>query len=594
MVTDTFFPHMQCATGIIRAVYLSDMRTTPPVSVISFILALLALGLFCSAPATAAFTITEVCPDTWYKGEGDEYIVITGTGSLTGLSITDGEGTARFPDGVRADGNVVVAQRGDAYRTVHGGYPDYEWYDATPAVPDLIRTGTLKLANTGDEVVLQKGTTELCRVCWPDDVVCREGQVHYREDGVWDPRPLLIGQSRFTPATFTGVSGTVFAAPDASRAVLKDAIALAETELMINVYEFTDPGIAADIVTALDNGVTVTMLMEGGPVGGISAEEEGVAAALRTAGAEVYTMETTDAAHARYRYDHAKYLIADRKAVLVVSENFKPSGFPERGETGNRGWGVLFTDPAVAAYFAEVFTADCAGGDCVPFAPAGTLPDDPPGDGYHPEFGTGSFTGATVTPVLAPDTAFLIPAMIDSATETVDIQQAYISNWTKNAPNPYLEAAIDAARRGVRVRILLDSYWFNTEGENDNDEMAARINAAAEAAGLPVEARLARLGPGYPEKVHNKGAIVDGDTVLISSVNWNENSPSFNREAGVIIESPEAGDYFSAVFTTDWDDAGPLPEDDGDDGGDTLLRQAVAAGVFGLFCIGYIIRRRWR
>lgn len=578
------------------------MRTIPPASVFSLIprpilipiLILIAVSLLCSAPATAVFTITEVCPDTWYTGEGDEYIVITGTGSLTGLSITDGEGSARFPDGDRADGTVVLAQRGDAYQTVHGGYPDYEWYDSTPAVPDLIRTGTLKLANNGDEVVLQKGATALCRVAWPDDVVCREGQVHYQEDGVWDPRPLMIGQSRFTPATFTGVSGTVFAAPDASREVLEEAIAIAETELLINVYEFADPGITEDITAALERGVTVTVLLEGGPVGGISAEEKGVAATLRAAGADVYTMETTDDAHARYRYDHAKYLIADREAVLVVSENFKPSGFPERGDTGNRGWGVLITDPAVAAYFAEVFTADCTGGDIVPCAPGGTLPDEVPGDTYHPAFSPQSFSGATVTPVLAPDTASLIPAMIDGAEQTVDIQQAYISNWTGNAPNPYLEAAIDAARRGVTVRILLDSYWFNIEGENDNDEMAAQINAVAEADGLPLEARLARIGPGYPEKVHNKGAIVDGDTVLISSVNWNENSPSFNREAGVIIESTDAGAYFRAVFATDWDDAGPLTEDEEETGQDTLLRQEVAAGVIGLFCLGYIIRRRLR
>jgi len=591
VVPGRVIPHMQCKTGITRAVYLSDMRTTPLPPVFSLILFLFAVSLLCSAPATAAFTISEVCPDTWYKGEGDEYLVITGTGSLTGLSITDGEGSARFPDGDRADGTVVVAQRADAYCTVHGEYPAYEWYDSTPAVPDLIRTGTLKLGNKGDEVILLKGSTELCRVTWPEDVVCREGQVHYQEDGVWDPRPLMIGQSRFAPATFTGVSGTVFAAPDVSREVLEEAIAIAETELLINVYEFADPGIAEDITATLDDGVTVTVLLEGGPVGGISAEEKGVAATLRERGAAVYTMETTDDAHARYRYDHAKYLIADRKAVLVVSENFKESGFPEQGETGNRGWGVLITDPAVADYFAEVFIADCSGGDCVPFAPSGILPDETPGDAYHPEFGTQPFSGATVTPVLAPDTAFLIPGMIDGAAHSVDIQQAYISNWTKNTPNPYLEAAVDAARRGVTVRILLDSYWFNTEGENDNDEMAARINAVAETEGLPLEARLARLGPGYPEKVHNKGVIVDGDTVLISSVNWNENSPSFNREAGVIIENPEAGTYFSAVFATDWDDAGALADDDGDNGRDTRLRQEVAAGIVGLFCIGYIIRR---
>ncbi|WP_062399533.1 phospholipase D-like domain-containing protein [Methanogenium cariaci] len=203
-----------------------------------------------------------------------------------------------------------------------------------------------------------------------------------------------------------------------------------------------------------------------------------------------------------------------------------------------------------------------------------------------------------MTPVLAPDTASLIPALIETAERSVDIQQAYISNWTKGAPNPYLEATMDAARRGgVSVRIILDSYWFNTEGKNDNDEMIAHINAVAAAENLPMEARLARIGSGYPDKVHNKGVIVDGDMVLISSVNWNENSPpSFNREAGgVIVESPEAGAYFSAVFSKDWEDARPLRDDMTAETDDTSLRQAIAAGgVVLLLIIGYGIRRRLR
>ncbi len=552
----------------------------------------LVLCLLCCGTVTAAFTITEVCPDTWYKGEADEYIVITGTGSLTDVSISDGEGSARFPDGDQAAGRIVVAQQAEAYRTVHGAYPDYEWYDSAPNVPDLIRTGTLKLGNKGDGIILREGGQETDRITWPGDVVCREGQVHFREDGVWDPRPLMIGQSQFSPVSFSGVSGTAFAAPDASREMLENTILLADSELLINVYEFADPGIATDIAAALDDGVSVTILLEGGPVGGISTEEKGTAAYLRDKGATIYTMETTDKAHARYRYDHAKYLIADREAVLVTSENFKESGFPDKGTAGNRGWGVLITDPRVADYFAEVFTADMAGGDVVPFTDTSALPEESTGDPYKPAFGTQSFDGATVTPVLAPDTAYLIPALIEGAENTVDIQQAYISNWTKNTPNPYLEAAVNAARRGVTVRIILDSYWFNIEGENDNDEMAARINAVAAAEGLPMEARLARLGPGYPEKVHNKGVIVDGDAVLISSVNWNENSPSFNREAGIIIENPDTGTYFSEVFTADWEDAGPLPDDPSAPGEDTHLRQEIAAGVITLLFIGYIIRRR--
>ncbi|MDY7081582.1 MAG: phospholipase D-like domain-containing protein, partial [Halobacteria archaeon] len=52
--------------------------------------------------------------------------------------------------------------------------------------------------------------------------------------------------------------------------------------------------------------------------------------------------------------------------------------------------------------------------------------------------------------------------------------------------------------------------------------------------------------------VHNKGVIVDGEKVLVSSINWNHNSVTNNREAGLIIESENAGEYFAQVFESDW------------------------------------------
>ena len=53
-------------------------------------------------------------------------------------------------------------------------------------------------------------------------------------------------------------------------------------------------------------------------------------------------------------------------------------------------------------------------------------------------------------------------------------------------------------------------------------------------------------------KVHNKGMIVDNRTVLISSINWNENSLTRNREAGVIIQNEDVASYYASVFFHDW------------------------------------------
>jgi cardiolipin synthase len=555
-------------------------------------IALCALLLLCCLQASAAVMITEICPDTWLKGEADEFFVMSG-GSLDRVMITDGEGSVRFPAGTRAAGPITCAAQGEAYRSVHGAFPDYEWYDSSPAVPDLIRTGQFAFGNGGDTVTLFEGGVEVQSVGWPDDVTAREGQVHVFEDGVWDRRPYFIGQSRFTPATYTGATVTAFASPDCAREVLRETLASADTSLRINVYEFTDAGIAACVAGAAGNGADVRVLLEGGPVGGIPDGEDGIAAMLTGAGAEVMVMTTTDDAHARYRYDHAKYVVADGETVLVTTENFGVSGFPEPDTAGNRGWGVAVTHPGVAEYFTTVFEEDAAGGDVIPYPGRAEDPEESGAVSRPAAFSAETFTGATIVPVLAPDTAGLIPAMIEGAAVSVDIEEAYISDWSNGQENPYLAAAVAAAKRGVRVRVILDSYWFNVEGEDDNDEMAAAINARAAEDGLPLEARLARTATGDIVKVHTKGVIVDGEEVLVSSVNWNEHSPSFNREAGVIVRHPGVAGYFTAVFEDDWEDAAGTPTTAATaDGDDRLLRILAAAGMLACLAVYYAWRQR--
>ncbi|MCD6222675.1 MAG: hypothetical protein J7K12_03215, partial [Thermoplasmata archaeon] len=51
--------------------------------------------------------------------------------------------------------------------------------------------------------------------------------------------------------------------------------------------------------------------------------------------------------------------------------------------------------------------------------------------------------------------------------------------------------------------------------------------------------------------VHNKGMIVD-NKVLISSINWGENSVRNNREIGIIIENENVSNYFKKIFYYDW------------------------------------------
>ena len=551
--------------------------------------ALLLVLALCLAPGAGAYALAEVCPDTWLSGEADEFFALAGDGPLAGVAVTDREGTAAFPPGAVGHGRVVVARNGSAYALVHGELPDFELRDASGA-PEMLTTKDVRLGNERDELVLLVNGVETDRVAWPGDVVPRQGQVHFRENGAWDPRVLMIGQSRFVPVTVANVSGTAFVAPDCSADVLGDLVASAGVSVRLNAYELTDTVLADALVAARSRGVGVTVLAQGAPVGGIPSGEWAVIPRLLEAGADLRFMATDGDAHARYRHDHAKYLVVDDRWTLLTTENWKPAAFPPGGRQGNRGWGVVLDDPRVAAYFAEVFETDCAGRDVHPVATVKPGAIETPSDrAYAPRFTPAPFRDATVTTVLAPDTAGEVEDLVRSATSSVRIEQAYITNESGTRLQRYLAAAVDAARRGVEVRILLDSAWFNTEDEADNDEQVRLINRIAAVEGLSLEARLIDLEAHDLVKVHTKGVVVDDRRVLVSSINWNEASPSFNREAGVIVDDPEAAAYFAAAFDADWETGG---------GGSAAIAgrgiQWSRLGIAALVLVGIAVALLWR
>jgi phosphatidylserine/phosphatidylglycerophosphate/cardiolipin synthase-like enzyme len=540
--------------------------------------------------------IVEFCPDPFLTGDPDEYLVLEGCGSLDGVVISDGEGGFRFPPGSRISGQVIIARNGAAFLLTQGKNPDFEVYDSSPVIPDVVRSGNFQLSNTGDQLLVYEHNRLVQEVAWPRDVTARQGQIHIFEGDRWDPRVLMIGQSRFAPAVFTGVDGVAFAAPDCSLEIFEDAVEAAGESILVSVYEFTSPRMANDLTEARSRGVEVRVLLEGGPVGGISAEEKEILSILQENRIPVLLMVSNDRVHAPYRFDHAKFMVIDSAMVLVTSENFKENGFPEPRRYGNRGWGVVLVDPRVAGYFTEVYTYDEGGAWAVPAGETGERTDGQGRssyqDGRSPEFSPVRFSNATVIPVIAPDTSRLIEDLIGQAETSIDIEQAYITNQSDGSFNPFLARAVEAARSGVRVRVLLDSYSYNIEGDEDNDELVAVLNTLARTEQIPLEARCADLAANKLEKIHNKGVIVDQRQVLVSSINWNTNSPTFNREAGVIIDHPVVGDYFSAIFEDDWE-AGETGR--GVQGPD-FLKIEIAMVVVGLLVLVWFGKRRtiWR
>lgn len=516
--------------------------------------------------------------------------------------LTDLEGKIAFPIGTSmAPGeNITVAQNASNFMAHTLNLPDFEYYDSGMGVQSMLNIGTPPgLANSGDEVFLLNnfgsridafvyGTSAYSGPGWTSSaaLAVSQGQVAMRNtpfldtnsSADWDNiRSFVVGQSDFQPEEFH-VSGAMalFASPDSSYGAVVSEIGNATQSIWLTVYEFTSSHLAQAMISAVGRGVDVRVFLESAPVGGITPGELYLARKIVEAGGQVRMMtnDPGNGMYARYSYVHAKYAVIDSRSLLIMSENWGQSGVPVSGSTGNRGWGAIIRDSAVSDYFADVFLEDWnpERSDSIAF------------DSYHPLWSAGSnttytssayvpmfpskiiSTASNLVPVLSPDTSLsqqTILGMLDSASERLLVQEFYIyKHWgsrsagsVETTPNLYLESVIDAARRGCQVRVLLDATYYNAMEDDpiDNDDTVVYINGIAASEGLDMEAKLVNLEEHGFDKIHNKGLVAD-DSVLISSINWNLNSVTANRESGLIIKNPEAADYFTAIFNHDWID----------------------------------------
>jgi len=120
----------------------------------------------------------------------------------------------------------------------------------------------------------------------------------------------------------------------------------------------------------------------------------------------------------------------------------------------------------------------------------------------------------------------------------LDVQQMYSKADWDGSPNQFNDAIKAAAARGVYCRVMLDNRSSGMQPVAD-DLIAHGVHVAF-------------TNQTYFGWTHNKGVIADGQRVLISSINWSNESVSENREAGVIITHNGVGTYFTQVFNWDW------------------------------------------
>lgn len=506
------------------------------------------------AGATANGTgprIVAVFPDPVAAGDSGEYVVVD-TAGTPNLTLADGESTVRVPP----DGRVAVSSSPNATRAL---------------VETRVVGPGLDLSNAGERLQLRRDGIVVDRVAYDRS---REGERLNATTERWTPRGL-----RPRSVVSTGASpATVFVLPDAPEVAI-ETLRGAETRILLAGYTFASPRAADALLAAERRGVRVRVLLDGGPIGGMTTAQRTQLDRLAAGGVDVRVI---DGPHARFTYHHAKYAVVDDRA-LVLTENWKPAG---TGGRDSRGWGVRVDSPRTAAALADVFAHDADWTDAVPWPTArrnATFVEAGPAAGtYDGEFDAKRVETGRIEVLTAPGNAgTAVRQTIRDADDRI-----WVLSPRLDVEGPYFASLVDAARRGVRVRILLSNAWYDAESNGAVVERAARLRDR----GLPIEARIARPA-GRFGKVHAKGALVDSETVLIGSLNWNEGAERRNREVVLALSGPEPAAYYGQAFDADWRRAGGAG---GTERGLTDRRVQVTMGLGALAAlalVGFVLRR---
>ena len=138
--------------------------------------------------------------------------------------------------------------------------------------------------------------------------------------------------------------------------------------------------------------------------------------------------------------------------------------------------------------------------------------------------------------IIQPDDGIQpILGTIDGAERSLDIKMFQFTDPV------LIQAVIQAHRRGVAVRVMLNPSRFT--GEHDNDEAFALFRDAK----VPVQ----ETNPKYPI-THEKSMVVDGKQAFIMSLNWAPKYFERTRDYALVTNVPEEVAEVAACFEADW------------------------------------------
>ncbi|MDX1663540.1 MAG: lamin tail domain-containing protein [Candidatus Promineifilaceae bacterium] len=591
--------------------------------------------------------------DGYELGDADEAVQLYNPGaqpvSLGGWRLGDGESELLLPqETLLAPGESLwIARQADAFYRQFGFYPAYELAESVETVPQAAGSWPV-LGNSGDEVMLWGADGTLLDALvyeggdpatvpqdrWGRDgwsgaalepyTVSRlfpeEGQILYRRRAQASGRPVADtntasdwAQARdniidgrkvqypgwsvddffFTARVTETATLTVAVAPDHAFSIVVDEINRARHTLQMTSFTFEHLGIAEAVVAAAERGVTVTVLLEGAPVGGLADQEKYICQQIEAAGGACWFMYRDDelSIQDRYRYLHAKYMLVDGQRALISSENFSPNSMPDDeksdGTWGRRGTVVVTNARGIIERLQALFRDDFdpeSHQDLIRWGVEEPAFGPPPAD-FVPITATGGisytnlftepgvFSGAFSFELLhAPENALRdadgLLGLLRRARQgdTVLVQQLSerlhwgpSSGSAESDPNPRLAALIAAARRGARVRLLLDGYYDDPASPLSNRATCDYINRVGREQGY----RLAcQVGNPTGMGIHNKMVLLQLDGrgwIHVGSLNGTEQAAKGNREVALQVQSDGAFAMLARLFERDWSYRVQLP-----------------------------------
>ncbi|MBS1493325.1 MAG: hypothetical protein JST55_07440 [Bacteroidetes bacterium] len=135
--------------------------------------------------------------------------------------------------------------------------------------------------------------------------------------------------------------------------------------------------------------------------------------------------------------------------------------------------------------------------------------------------------------------------MINNAKSTLDIGMFYIANKKGEALEPVLDAIKNAASRGVKVRVLIDSSFYSGS-EKSADELSGINNITI------AKISFKNSGGGI---MHAKYMIADGRDLYTGSANMDWRALDHIHELGIRVKNRKLAKNFEAIFNYDWNNS---------------------------------------